>query len=332
MIDRVNGLMRGTSDTATCGDRSSPCGVSAFTCQTAERAEVSIRHASLEAQHETVLRPSTPDEACTVILHLSAADHVELHGVAGMHWSGRCIPGSVNVIAGRETLTLKTSHRLEVLILGIPDLPVPRVAPEVPANRGAGRAGAHASCDAVGHSLGLAFLAAFESAADPRPLSTVHLARALCYHFASRHAASQEKFASAQRCGLAPWQARTAAMLLDRGDLQVREVAAACQLSSGAFSRLFRSTFLRSPHDWQAERRIEAVKELLLDAEVSLADAALQAGFSDQASMSRAFRRLVGASPGAWRMSQREGRTWSHVAQESPTRDTSGQYTEAASL
>jgi AraC-like DNA-binding protein len=196
---------------------------------------------------------------------------------------------------------------MEALIVGVPPLPAPRVAHEARAGQRENRAEAHCPYDAVGHGLGLAFLAAFKSAADPRSLSTVHLARAVCYHFAFKHARVQAKIANAARCGLAPWQARTAARLLGRGDMQVSEVAAACRLSSSAFRRSFLATFLRSPHAWKAERRIAAVKELLRDAHVSLADAALQAGFADQASMSRSFRRLVGASPDQWRMSQREG-------------------------
>ncbi len=292
---------------ASCAGEPSRTSVSTFACQTAERAEMTIRHAALDARQDKELRPSTIDEACTVILHLAEVDRFELHGVTGLLWSGRCVPGSVNVIAGRETLTLSTTHRLNALIIGIPHLSVPHMASEAQAKRGEGRAEAHDPEDVVGHRLGLAFLAALKSAADPPPLSAVHLARALCCHFAFKHAWVQEKFASVERCRLAPWQAHTAARLLDRGDLQVREVAAACRLSSSAFARLFRATFLRSPHDWKAERRIDAVKDLLLEAEGSLADAALQAGFSDQASMSRSFRRLVGASPGAWRMSQRKG-------------------------
>lgn len=299
--------MRANSDTAACGEEPWRDSDSSFTYQTSERAELTIRHVSLEACHATTLRPSTMDEACTLILHLGTADRFQLRGVTGLLWSGRCAPGAVNVVASREALTLEASHGLEALILGIPHLSMPHAAPDAPADRRAGRGVAHDPCDAVGHSLGLAFLAAVGSAGEPRPLSAVHLARALCYHFASRHAWVQERFARAGGRGLATWQARTAARLLERGDLQVREVAAACRLSSSAFSRLFRATFLRSPQDWKAERRIAAVKELLLEADVSLADAALQAGFSDQASMSRSFRRLVGASPGAWRMSQREG-------------------------
>ena len=283
----------------------SSSGVSTFTCQTSEGAEMTIRHASLGEGEEMALGPSTIDEACTVLLHVSDSGCFELRGLTGLLWSGRCTPGSVNVIASRAALTLKTSHRLEALVIGIPQLSVSQVPPEARANRGDERADA---VDSVAHSLGLAFLAALKSADESRPLSAIHLARALCHHFAYRHAWVEEKFANAERCGLAPWQAQKAAKLLEGGHLQVNEVAAACGLSASAFSRLFRATFLRSPHDWKAQRRIDACKELLLAAEVSLAEAALQAGFSDQTSMSRSFRRLVGASPGAWRMSKREGR------------------------
>ena len=299
--------MKWNSHATTCAVGPGENDVATFTYQTSEQAEVTIRHVSLAAHHEMVLRPSTIDEAFMVILHQSEADRFELHGLTGTLWSGRRNPGAVNVIERQEAVTLKAFHRLDALILGIPHLSVPQGASEAQADAGAGPAQAHDAEDAVGHRLGLAFLAALKSATDSRPPSTVHLARALCYHFAFKHAWVQEKFASAAQGRLAPWQARTAATLLDRGDLQVREVAAACGLSSGAFSRQFRATFLRSPNDWRAQRRIDAVKTLLLDAGVSLADAALQAGFSNQASMSRSFRRLAGASPSAWRVSQRKG-------------------------
>ena len=323
--------MKGNSHTVACGPDPGGNNIATFTYKTLEQADVTIRHVSLAAHQEMALLPSTIDEACMVILHRSEADRFELHGLTGMLWSGRRNPGSVNVIERQEAVTLKAFHRLDALILGIPHLSVPHMAPEAQDDGGEGHAKAHDAEDAVGHRLGLAFLAALASAVDPHPPSAVHLARALCYHFAFKHAWVQEKFASAEQGRLAPWQARTAATLLDRGDLQVREVAAACRLSSGAFSRRFRATFSRSPNDWKAGRRIDAVKKLLIDTGASLADAALQAGFSNQASMSRSFRRLVGASPSAWRASQGEGQAWLHFAQESQSCDSSGEDSGAAS-
>jgi AraC-like DNA-binding protein len=203
-------------------------------------------------------------------------------------------------------LTLKISHRLEALVIGIPRLSRLRVAREVRAKRSEDHKAPSDAYDAVGHRLGLAFLTVFRTAAEGRPTSTIHLARAMCYHFAFKYDLVQGKSADAGRRGLAPWQARTATNLLERGDLQVREVAAACRLSPSHFVRLFRITFQRSPHTWLVERRIDALKKLLLNADVSLADAAVQLGFADQTSMSRSFRRVVGASPGAWRMSQHD--------------------------
>jgi AraC family transcriptional regulator len=296
--------MLGNANTTTCGKDSGWSGVSTLTCQTLEHAEVTVLHATLEAGHATTLGPCTAEQACTVMLHLSAVDLFELHARGDLLWSGRRTPGSVSVIAGPHAFSVETSHRLEALVLRIPRLSLLRAGPELRAKRRQHRKLAHASYDPVGHQLGLALLPAFRIAADPRPRSTTHLVRAMCYHFAFKYASAQEKSADAER-GLAPWQALTAESLLERGDLQVREVAAACQLSSRHFARLFRITFRRSPHTFLVERRVDGLKRLLLSTDVSLADAAVQAGFADQASMSRSFRHVVGASPGAWRMSQR---------------------------
>jgi AraC family transcriptional regulator len=297
--------MQGSANTTIGGKNSDWSSVSTLTCRTLEHAEVTVIHATLEAGHATTLGPCTPEQACTVILHLSAIDLFELHATGRLLWSGRRTPGFVSVIAGPQAFSVKTSHRLEALVLRIPRLSLLRAAPELRAKRRENRKEAYASYDAVGHQLGLALLPAFRIAADPRPRSTIHLVRAMCYHFALKYAWAQEKSADAGRRGLAPWQALTAENLLERGDLQVREVAAACQLSPRHFARLFRITFRRSPHTFLVERRVDGLKRLLLSTDVSLADAAVQVGFADQASMSRSFRNVVGASPGAWRMSQR---------------------------
>jgi AraC family transcriptional regulator len=298
--------MEGNANTTTTCERDSRwSSVSTLTCQTPEQAEVTVIHATLEAGHEATLGPCTVEQACTVILHLSATDLFELHARTGVLWSGRRTPGSVNVIATPDAFSVKTSHRLEALVLRIPRSSLLRVAPELRPKRREDRTEAHDSYDAVGHRLGLALQAAFRIAADPRPLSTTHLVRATCYHFAFKYAWMQRKSAHAGRHGLAPWQALIAGKLLELGDLNVREVAAACQLSPRHFARLFRVTFRRSPRTWLVERRVDALKRLLLQTDVSLAGAAVQVGFADQASMNRSFHRVVGASPGAWRMSQR---------------------------
>ena len=295
--------MRASAGEMISRDEPDSHAISRFAYRASEQAELTIRHLSLRPSQETALLPSTLDEAGLVILHLGSADRFRVRASTGQIWSGRRMPGAVNLIAGRHAVTLATSHDLEVLVIGMPQL---RLAEDVPEASHAAADRRAEAADTVGLGLGHAFLASFDAATGVHPPSTAHLARALCHHFARRHAWMQDAFARALDSGLAPWQARTAARLLARADVPVREVAAACRLSPSAFSRSFRVSFLRSPYEWRVERRMDAVKALLLAHEVSLSDAALQAGFSDQASMSRAFRRSVGDSPGAWRARQRE--------------------------
>jgi transcriptional regulator GlxA family with amidase domain len=45
----------------------------------------------------------------------------------------------------------------------------------------------------------------------------------------------------------------------------------------------------------------DRAKSLLATGDLSLADIALQAGFSDQTAFTRAFGRIVGDSPARWR-------------------------------
>jgi AraC-like DNA-binding protein len=63
--------------------------------------------------------------------------------------------------------------------------------------------------------------------------------------------------------------------------------------------RSFTRTFGIAPHRYVVGRRIDAARRLLLDG-VPLARAAVDAGFHDQAHMTRHFRRHVGVTPGRY--------------------------------
>jgi transcriptional regulator GlxA family with amidase domain len=53
------------------------------------------------------------------------------------------------------------------------------------------------------------------------------------------------------------------------------------------------------------ERRINAVKNLLLTSRLSLAEVASKCGFADQSALNRSFKRILGDSPGEWRKSRK---------------------------
>lgn len=108
--------------------------------------------------------------------------------------------------------------------------------------------------------------------------------------------------------GLAAWQVRTvnevALARLDLG-LSVTELAAACRLSRGYFSRAFKVTFGESPHRWRHGKRIEHACRQLSDTTGSLADIAIACGFNDQAHFTRSFKSAMGVTPHAYRKSTR---------------------------
>ena len=87
--------------------------------------------------------------------------------------------------------------------------------------------------------------------------------------------------------------------------MTVVELAGVACLSPFHFTRMFRATMGLPPHRYVSERRLDHAKALLASGDRSLADIALTSCFSSQASFSRAFRRVVGVTPGEYRQSIR---------------------------
>jgi AraC family transcriptional regulator len=66
-------------------------------------------------------------------------------------------------------------------------------------------------------------------------------------------------------------------------------------------ARAFRRAYGETIGEYVRRRRVEEAEHALANAELSLADIAIAAGFSDQAHFTRVFRRHFGVSPGARR-------------------------------
>jgi len=109
--------------------------------------------------------------------------------------------------------------------------------------------------------------------------------------------------------GLAPWQASRAAAYVERElerTIRVVELARAARLSPSYFSRAFKTTFSLSPQKYVVERRLSRAKRIMLTTNEPLCGIAASCGFSDQAHLSRVFRRREGAPPNAWRRQRRQ--------------------------
>jgi AraC-like DNA-binding protein len=104
--------------------------------------------------------------------------------------------------------------------------------------------------------------------------------------------------------GLAPWQARKISALVEAElecGVRTPDLAASVGLSKSQFARAFRAHFGRSPKQYILEMRVARAQRLMLERGSRLSAVASACGFADQAHLCRTFRRLVGASPHAWR-------------------------------
>ncbi|MBY5987288.1 MULTISPECIES: helix-turn-helix domain-containing protein [Roseovarius] len=97
--------------------------------------------------------------------------------------------------------------------------------------------------------------------------------------------------------------------------LSIAQMAESVNLSESWFSLVFKNTTGMSPHQWQLNKRLEQARVLLTDTDLSVADIADRLGFSDQAHLTRAFRQLVGRTPGSWRRDRRAADLWSRPRQ-----------------
>ena len=87
-----------------------------------------------------------------------------------------------------------------------------------------------------------------------------------------------------------------------RSRLTLEDIALAVGQSPARVSAMFRRVYRRSIAEEQRRLRVEFARERLRDRDASLADIAVEAGFSDQPHFSRAFKQLTGTTPARYRL------------------------------
>src|SRR4029077_14107810 len=84
-------------------------------------------------------------------------------------------------------------------------------------------------------------------------------------------------------------------------DLTLQELASEVGYSRSHFLRMFRATTGMTPHRYVLKRRVERARQLLEQAELSLAEVAFRCGFASQAHLTVAFRNEFGVTPAEYR-------------------------------
>ena len=151
--------------------------------------------------------------------------------------------------------------------------------------------------------LALALAPAFDRPDEISTLFAEHITTAVACHMFSTYAQWVPSVARPQG-GLALWQQRRVTdMLLSRldADISTAELAAACNLSSGHFTRAFRHSFGLPPHRWLLRERVRRATEMLQTTSHRLDEIALACGFFDQSHLTRVFRTATGQPPASWR-------------------------------
>ncbi len=107
-----------------------------------------------------------------------------------------------------------------------------------------------------------------------------------------------------QRGGLSPRHLRRARDFIVEHlaeDICLDDLAELTGLSCKHFVRAFKQSTGLPPHQYLIAQRVEAAKRRLVNAGASLADIAIQCGFTDQSHFTATFRKAVGVPPGTWR-------------------------------
>ncbi|MFG1350896.1 helix-turn-helix domain-containing protein [Xanthobacter autotrophicus] len=190
----------------------------------------------------------------------------------------------------------------EFLLLEISQAALHRTCAESGVPLAGGLSAPPAETDTVLAHLGRALLPALAHAATASALFVDQVVCAMQTHLVSRYHGVTVR--AERGGGLSDLQMRRAQELLLAGmdsTVLIGDIASACDVSRSYFIRAFRQATGATPYQWLLARRVERARALLTRSALSLAEVAIQCGFSDQSHMTRTFARLTGSTPGAWR-------------------------------
>ena len=140
------------------------------------------------------------------------------------------------------------------------------------------------------------------------PLAAESLANLLAVHLI-RHVSAPRRLERGRDGVLQRGRLRAVVEYIEEhldGCPSLAQLAAVVRLNPYHFARQFKAATGLPPHQYVILRRVERAKELLqAGTDMSLAEVALHAGFSDQSQFSRHFKRFVGVTPGQFRTPSR---------------------------
>lgn len=148
--------------------------------------------------------------------------------------------------------------------------------------------------------IGLALKAELEAGCAAGRVYADSLKTALAAHLLARHAVFPPRAPRRSVGGLSRIQLRRVEDLVGdglAGDLSLKELARAANLSPHRFARSFKAATGLTPHRYVLWRRVEEAKRLLASGRLSVEQVARRVGFVDRSHLARHFRRMLGIKP-----------------------------------
>ena len=134
------------------------------------------------------------------------------------------------------------------------------------------------------------------------------LANALAVHLLREHSSlgwgARQKAAREPKGGLSAYALKQAVDYVGdnlAGEPSLAGMAAVAGLSPNHFSKLFKRSTGLPPHQYVIRERTEKAKALLFKTDLPISVVARDCGFSDQAHLTRHFKRAVGTTPARFR-------------------------------
>lgn len=243
------------------------------------------------------------DDSFVLALYLTGIRRHEMWCGGRIAISQPYAPGTIRIVHLAEGYSSHIYEPHETICITLPRSALDAFADDAGGPRIARLACIPGTLDPVVYSVAQALCHAFARPDDFEPLVIDSLGAAICAHLAHTYGGFRQAAVIAKG-GLAAYQERRAKDLIEHNiatPLSLPEIAQECGLSVGYFTRAFRTSTGRTPHQWLEQCRLEKAKSLLLDPSVPIADIAAKLGFSDQSHLTRRFGRMVGESPAAWR-------------------------------
>jgi AraC-like DNA-binding protein len=90
-------------------------------------------------------------------------------------------------------------------------------------------------------------------------------------------------------------------------DWSLERLADAVAVSRSLLAERFTTLVGQPPMQYLARWRMQVASGMLREGNATVAEIAAEVGYESEAAFSRAFKRVVGVSPGAWRTGARAG-------------------------